>query len=1517
MARAEPPVIPRADGAPGENQQPEFALEPVGPGEQVFLQAPPGLQPPGDTPIPDTDETGPKLDDLDKRAPVRKARQDVWEKAAVAADADQWDEVLKFLGQWHDRAKDDGQEDSLVRKRDGSLRSGRLESARLLVRLPQEQRHEREEQVGGRARSRLNDAVQSGELNSLSRVASRYFGTSAGYAAASRLATRLLDRGDFALAARWLLLLHEASAPGTDDPAFRKRIRLVLSITGLEGGSEDAPADTAADETVDALAASLITAQPELVNEWRLSGGNAARHARAPGGEPVLIPRWVVSTVSSSRLRDSIDEMIESLTERRAASVPAAAPICVAGRVISRTVRGIEVVDAATGQRLWATDERGSVERLLESSSPRQSRRVTAGDWAIPQLLGESGGVAVGESAGPLSQFLYQNAAHGLISSDGRYVFYVEDDAILTLGRTSMRNGVGIDETPEPGSESANRLTACDVQTGRIAWQVGGPESTDLLSSPLTGLFFMGAPLPVGDDLFVVAMKGRDVRLYCLDSGTGSARWSQLLAFADHQPDRDLVRRIWSAQPSVAHGVVVCPTHVGWLVAVDRSTGTLLWTHRYAKKKRSLLTPSFDPFADSGLPSTASEPMNSRWATSAPIIAGRHVFVTPAESRTQDDPSSSVIACLDLFSGERLWQKARGNGRYLAGVSDNRAIVVENDAVVAYGLKGKREWDTDLPREVGVPSGRGVITDNSLWLPTQKSRLLRIDLTNGKIADRLTLPENGRPLGNLAMYRGMLISHHPSELQAFEQTTVLEQRLSAARSLGRHDPATALLDARLALARGKFDRAMIVLKEGLATSPDPQIRTQLRSLLAQAILKNLESAPAASLSLVRELEELAGSADESLRNEQLAIEVLLRTGHPDEALALLIERDTFETRPLVKMLGHPSVTSSLFAWMEERLTLAWSQLSSTQRRVAGTAISTRLNETGASELIRERRARLYAFHPSAALLQARLAEEAIEQKQFARASHWLKRMTESNDPEVATRAMAQQIELNLQNFIDQSELQNNITRAERLATRLSLETPFTTRLTELRQVFETRAAEYRASEEDQWPLSQQLRVVVTRSGGSYSRPTTFGVDPVDGDSPAGSRYRIQVSGDGKARRLSLIERRNGDLAWSVVIRGNSGGGRNLSVRRAGPMLLVLHRGVLNCLSIPDRRVLWTRSVDVPDSPLKFPKVKAVKLQPGTDWINRLTASANDPLPIVNSSYVCSRGRKSLSVFDTLSGELLWQLDPAPRTVRVHATSSMICLVRRNGQVAASYDALSGRRLKDAPEQLHSPLAQIGDQTVTANMDEAGEVITVESRNPEADTPVWSHEFEAEHAFGMVGRNRLAVMRNRGMFAVLDLQTGALQSFDRIPASLRIGKSDFSVLRDESRWYVILNGDVERDYQAPSLRSALISGHLLAFDATTGKQLWRQSLSNQYLILDQLSSSPFLLTLRPSSNPLGIPSESLRLMLFRKSDGSPLLDQSLPGSISIHSMRLDPQSRFVELLASGDRIMLNVEPVEEP
>ena len=106
--RAEPPVIPPADGAPGENEPPQFAEEQAGPAGPNLLQAPPGLQLIEDVVQPDGEDDKSKLDDLDKRAPVRKGRQTAWDKAESAAKAGQWDDALNFLEQWHDRgAKDD------------------------------------------------------------------------------------------------------------------------------------------------------------------------------------------------------------------------------------------------------------------------------------------------------------------------------------------------------------------------------------------------------------------------------------------------------------------------------------------------------------------------------------------------------------------------------------------------------------------------------------------------------------------------------------------------------------------------------------------------------------------------------------------------------------------------------------------------------------------------------------------------------------------------------------------------------------------------------------------------------------------------------------------------------------------------------------------------------------------------------------------------------------------------------------------------------------------------------------------------------------------------------------------------------------------------------------------------------------------------------------------------------------------------------------------------------------------
>ena len=93
---------------------------------------------------------------------------------------------------------------------------------------------------------------------------------------------------------------------------------------------------------------------------------------------------------------------------------------------------------------------------------------------------------------------------------------------------------------------------------------------------------FSVAPLVDGGDLFVVGERNLDVRLYVLDPQTGRVRWSQLLAHSDTKIDQDLGRRWWTVQVAYSNGILVCPTTVGWLVAVDRLDHSVLWMNRYA-----------------------------------------------------------------------------------------------------------------------------------------------------------------------------------------------------------------------------------------------------------------------------------------------------------------------------------------------------------------------------------------------------------------------------------------------------------------------------------------------------------------------------------------------------------------------------------------------------------------------------------------------------------------------------------------------------------------------------------------------------------------------------------------------------------------------------------------------------------------------------------------------------------------------------------------------------------------------
>ncbi len=364
--------------------------------------------------------------------------------------------------------------------------------------------------------------------------------------------------------------------------------------------------------------------------------------------------------------------------------------------------------------------------------------------WRTDFTGGESGA-----DGHPLTGLLYRNANFGLLASDGARLFVIEDDAVVMHGPAGTGFQLVGDSYENQRRTPGNRLAAYDLATGREAWAIGGPANGESFDLPLAGSFFFGAPLVDGGELFVVGERDLDIRLYALDPDT---RTRPLVAASG--PFRRQ-NRAGPGPPLVDRPGRLLQRHSGL-----PHDGRLAGRRRSPRSLRLVDEPlrpaaSRHPNAANANRAKRSSRLprsNDQWCPSAPVIAGNGVIYTPSEE--------PVLVCLDLSSGLTRWQVQKGEDQlYLAGVDDERVLVVGKSSVTALSLEtGAVQWTAPIDESQGPPSGRGVTAKGIFYLPLRNGSLWAVELADGKVVETSQLPPASKPLGNLAMYRGLVLS---------------------------------------------------------------------------------------------------------------------------------------------------------------------------------------------------------------------------------------------------------------------------------------------------------------------------------------------------------------------------------------------------------------------------------------------------------------------------------------------------------------------------------------------------------------------------------------------------------------------------------------------------------------------------------------------------------------------------------------------------------------------------------------
>ena len=768
----------------------------------------------------------------------RETLKKLSEARRLLAD-DRYTEAVRNLG-----AILDAPEDYLVPSEKNSpiYHSLKSEAQRLIGQMPRKGREIYELQYGARARRMLDNALESGDPARLAEVARRFFHTQAGYQATFLLGQHYFEHGRPLAAACVLRRLQDVGHAASE---FEPNLSLMAATCWLQAGMPEAAQkilsklrnwDPSLRVTVggretpiftdDARAiewlVDLVGPRRDVVSAvldgWWLFRGDAARNASLPGGAPLLNLRWRVGSTDDPLLDQAIARQRTELIERGQPVLPAMHPLVVGDTLLMRTVGSLLAVDLTTGKRLWQS----AVEEEPEPV-PTASGRSTP-EVQKQQMLLLSG----------VSQRVFSDAIYGTLSSDGLRVFAVEDmelggpgmprmiRGVLVPGRIARRNFPGAGGDAQP----CNRLAAYDIRTGKLLWNLGGPTGPHALK--LAETFFLGPPLPLMGQLYVLAETKGEIRLMALEAATGELIWSQQLAMAEENVDESPVRRLAGASPSHADGILVCPTSAGAVVGVDLATRSLLWGYCYnqvpqdGRRRVGVARIVIGGTADSSSP--------TRWIDGSATISNRRVLIAPVESQ--------YLYCLDLIDGRLLWKCLRQDDLYVACVDGDNVVLVGRKGVRAIKLAdGSPAWNgrtTTLPADA-MPSGRGFASDGRYYLPLSNAEIAGIDLSDGRTA-RVARSRQGAVPGNLIGSRGQIISQGLTAVDAFRQRDAARKEVRRRLATDPKDAEAIALEGEILLDAGQRAEAIAAFRRAYAIDHDPRTHELLRDVMLEGLL---------------------------------------------------------------------------------------------------------------------------------------------------------------------------------------------------------------------------------------------------------------------------------------------------------------------------------------------------------------------------------------------------------------------------------------------------------------------------------------------------------------------------------------------------------------------------------------------------------------------------------------------------------------------------------------------------------
>jgi outer membrane protein assembly factor BamB len=704
---------------------------------------------------------------------------------------------------------------------------------------PDNFRNTYEQQFRQLAEQSILDAWKSTDTTAVKQVVQRFRFTSAARAAASSLVELSTSRGDFLEAALQTESRHRLlqTVPESD------QIRLI-QLWWLAGLAEEAvdllrdfvaaydavsvafngrtvqlPAD---DGDLPGWLAAEFGQRMSTGENWLQPGGDYRRNQRQAAGPANAVAEWSASAFECQmnaglnpllqRLSGPVREAVGRAILTNNTIAPVAHPVVADDLVVYRAAANLRAVDRRSGELVW---ESGGIDRELMSAANRLRDR-TDEDSDIEQL--------VRIISPQLFNYWVRANVGGQLTTNGEFVFSIEDVSSATWT-------IDLDDRP-PGIDRshANYLRVYELATGRLRGQAGAAEEGvgRGLGAPLSGMYFLGAPLVMGERIYVLAENSQGIYLLQLKASLLRGRpadaeldlrpvHSQLLCVPKYGLEDHPVRKYCGVSPSFGRGLLICSTCNEEIIAISADDHSVRWVYRYPGSVTEAELGAGQPVIGNAMSPDNSVGIDfeSRWIDSLPRVTSNRVLLTPRDS--------DRMFCLDLQTGRQLWSRPRGAMRSIGAVTNDRVVLVGTTSVEAVRLEdGAQIWRTELVD--GRVCGTAATNGRVLRVPTSEPSIVTVDVESGRVLVKQRL-QGGKLPGNLVCLGEQLFSQSFTEMTAY--------------SANEQTAGQVLPVAQQKLLDGDIDGAVSILKNAVESSAANQQGTEARQLLIEVLLESL------------------------------------------------------------------------------------------------------------------------------------------------------------------------------------------------------------------------------------------------------------------------------------------------------------------------------------------------------------------------------------------------------------------------------------------------------------------------------------------------------------------------------------------------------------------------------------------------------------------------------------------------------------------------------------------------------